>query len=312
MFENDLETFGTGKTLLIDGDILLYRPCTIHDADHDSDRRQIARKVQNNIQTMLNDAGCDDYIFYVTTKFNYRDHLVDDYKANRDDKPRPVNLAWAKRWAIEKLNCEYVKYLEADDLLGIEMTRNPKTSVLWSIDKDLRQIPGLHLDDETRKVIEIDYIGKLELRGKKIYFTGMAGLFFQMLTGDTTDWIVGCGKRVPKFYKSGKKEGQSYVAREGVGPKAAYHLLAKAAMESPSNQGHAMLWAVHLEYKKLHGENWKKEMETQANLLFMVREQYGDIIKRWTCDKRDEYFDIVKGVILDDYTPPAVEVEPDS
>ena len=46
-------------------------------------------------------AGCDTYIMFVTTNFNFRDDLVDDYKANRADVEKPVNLAWAKQWSVE-------------------------------------------------------------------------------------------------------------------------------------------------------------------------------------------------------------------
>ena len=150
-------------------------------------------------------AGCNKYIMFVTTKFNFRDQLVDDYKANRKDVERPVNLAWAKKWSTENLNTLNHKGLEADDLLGIYMDDD---TVLWSLDKDLRQIPGQHLDDDTMKVKEVTYEGELEDRGKKVYFTGMVGFYYQCLVGDSTDNIVGCGKRVPATYKSGAKAGQ--------------------------------------------------------------------------------------------------------
>jgi 5'-3' exonuclease len=223
---------------------------------------------------------------FVTTKFNFRDQLVDDYKANRKDVERPVNLAWAKKWSTENLNTHYHKGLEADDLLGIYMDDD---TVLWSLDKDLLQISGKHLDDDTMKVKEVTYEGELEDRGKKVYFTGMVGFYYQCLVGDSTDNIVGCGKRVPATYKSGAKAGQNYIKRQGIGSKAALKLLQNA--EDP-------LSVVINCYKELHGEDWQEQLETQANLLWMVREHDYNHIKRWTYDGRDEWFDLVEGVIL--------------
>ncbi len=298
LFEND-DIFKSGKTLLIDGDIAIYRPCCIHNEDHNSDRAAIARKVEKAVNLMVQQAGCDDYMFLLTTSVNFRDHLVDDYKDNRSDVERPVNLRWAKRWALTHLNAHVHVGLEADDLLGIYSTED---TVIWSLDKDLRQIPGKHLDDETRKVVTVTPTGTLIDRGSKIYFDGNVGFLYQLLIGDGADYIVGCGKRVTKIRKSGKYKGNEYIARSGVGPKTALKILTLAAMKVGDTDKNC-LDAVIEEYKKLHGKDWQQHLETQANLLFMIREQHGDVIKRWTYDERDEYFDIKKGVILNDFDP---------
>ena len=290
MFEND-EVFSNGFHLLVDADTPIYSTCCVHNEDTDSDRIMIQRKLRSFFTTLLVDSECSEFTLYLTTKTNFRDDLVDDYKFNRDPADRPVNLAWAKRWCVKEFNCRYRAKLEADDLLGIDQTN---TTVIWSKDKDLRQVPGMHLDDDTRQLKVVTDVGVIKDMGKKLYFDGTIGFYLQCLTGDSTDYIVGCGKRVKKKYKTGKKAGQEYTAREGVGPKAAMLILAKAGDLAKAKK------AVIEEYKKLHGKNWQTELETQANLLWMVREMDGDIIKRWTYDDRDEYFNLSKGVIIND------------
>jgi 5'-3' exonuclease len=295
-FEND-SVFHTGKTLLVDADILVYRPCCVFNEDTEHDREMIAKTFENQLDKMIVEAGCDHYQLMLTTKVNFRDFLVDDYKANRDEVERPVNLAWAKRYAMQELGGVVEVGLEADDLLGIYADEN---TVIWSLDKDLRQIPGKHLDDETRKVITVTPEGTIKDLGKKVYFDGEIGMYYQLLVGDGADNIIGCGMRVQKVYKSGAKEGQSYVARKGIGPKAAMKILATAAKGS-DNALLAAKNAVIKEYKKLHGDNWKDAIETQANLLWMVREQEGDVIKQWTVDGRDQYFNFKTGEIVDGF-----------
>ena len=299
------------KTLIIDGDIIIYQPCCIFNEDDDADRRQIIKYVNKKIEKLMMLADCDKYIMFVTTKFNFRDDLVDDYKANRDEIDRPINLAWAKRWCAENLNNHYHKKLEADDLLGIHMKDD---TVLWSLDKDLRQIPGSHLDDATGKVVQVTEEGVLRedvitskttgKTKKKVYFDGTVGFYFQLLIGDSTDHIVGCGKRVPSTFKTGARAGETTIRRKGVGSSAAIKLLSQAAIYKGSRTAlEACLDAVVGEYKKVFGDDWKENLETQANLLYMVREQYGEVIKRWTYNGRDEYFDLVKGVIIHDFSP---------
>ena len=294
MFDNDLDTFGTGKTLNIDGDIVVFKHCCIFNDDSDHDRTMIGRTITKYINKMVIDAGCDDYQIFLTTKTNFRDKLVPDYKANRSDAERPVNLAWAKRWAVDNLNSNYCDQLEADDLLGIYMT---DSTVLWSIDKDLRQIPGKHLDEATRKVVTITEQGILKDLGKKAYFDGWAGFYYQMLVGDSTDYILGCALRVPA------PKTKSGVKRVGVGHKAACAIINKAVFHNPDNAVDAMKQAVAQEYYKVHkGKDWVSKMETQANLLWMVREKTGELIRRWTYDDRMEYFNLRTGLVVRDET----------
>lgn len=293
------------KTLLVDGDIIVYQPCCIFNTDTDEDKRQIARHISNKLDKLMEDAGCDRYMFFVTTNFNFRDQLVDDYKANRTETERPVNLAWAKRYVVNKLQSYFKKGLEADDLLGIYTGDN---TVIWSTDKDLRQIPGEHLDEETREVFTITEAGRLEEKHwvteagnkrNKIYFEGLIGLYFQMLTGDSTDNIIGCAKREPVVAKSGANKGVASIKRVGVGPKAAFSCIIKSIMANPMQAEAQALKAVIEQYKKRFGDEWQYNLETQANLLFMVREMpFDNVIKRWTYDGRDEYFDLDKGVIV--------------
>lgn len=313
---SDLGLIGVAsKTLLIDGDIVIYQPCCIFNEDDDQSRRMIAKNISTKVDRMMADAGCDRYMFFVTTKANFRDQLVDDYKANRDDSDRPVNLAWAKHWAVKNLTAFWHKGLEADDLLGIHSKKN---TVIWSLDKDLRQIAGEHLDyqpdpknpkKDIAKVITVTNDGILWLKKwvtesgnkrQKVVFNGTIGLYFQMLIGDSTDYILGCAERKSVIPKSGPNKGiPSAIKRVGVGEMAAYKLLYSAIMYKGSKTMlEAGLDCVKAEYFKIWGKDWQEHLETQANLLFMVRQQRGEIFRRWTVDNRKEYFHLTEGRIL--------------
>lgn len=308
--EIDVDNLNGDRVLGIDGDIILYKPCCVLNDDSDMDRAKIAEIVMNQIEQMLIDAQCDKYYFFVTTSTNFRDHIVDDYKANRKDVERPVNLKWAKQWAVANLNAVWKAGMEADDLLGIFAEKH-EHSVIWSLDKDLRQIPGEHLDDETRQVITVSALGKLQDKGKKTYFDGPCGFYYQLLVGDSADHIVGCGQRTKKVYKSGAKEGQEYIARTGIGPKKALGIVRDAVISVLNESDSVKLRAVHEavadQYKILWGNNgpWLKHLEDNANLLFMVREMHEDavktgVIKQWTYDNRDQYLNVKTGVVFND------------
>jgi len=289
------------KTLLIDGDIVIYQPCCTYNGDSDHDRGLIIKAIHRKIEQLMRAADCDEYIMFVTGKLNFRNWITDDYKANRKEIERPINLVWAKRWAVNTLNNHHDPYMEADDLLGIHQTED---TVIWSLDKDLRQIPGQHLDDKTQTVVTINPNGKLRhdkwvtKEGKKkskVYFDGLIGLYYQMLIGDPTDNILGCGIREEQVYKTGAKAGQTYMKRKGVGSMAALKMLVA------SKDIDTALKTVCKEYLKIHGDSWQDKLEEQANLLFMTREKEGCMIKRWTVDGRDQWMNKDTGEIHDNW-----------
>jgi len=275
-------------TLLIDGDLIVYSGCCIFNADDsDTQKRLITKHIKKKVSDYCEAAGATSYIMFVTPKVNFRDFIVDDYKANRIGVERPVNLAWAKRWAVDNLNTHFEMGMEADDLLAMHQTND---TIIWSEDKDLRQVPGKHLDHNSQKVIEITPYGVLEDRGKKVYFTGAIGFLYQLLVGDGADYIVGCGHRATAVWKTGAKAGQEYIRRKGVGHKQACKALIGLELDAAQ--------AVVEDFYELEfGDEWRERMEEQANLLFMVRYKQGDWIKRWTLDARDEYMNCLTGEI---------------
>ena len=77
--------------------------------------------------------------------------------------------------------------LEADDVIGIYMTRpNNTTKIAVSTDKDMKTIPGVHWNPDKQELVEIsereaDY-----------------NFYLQVLTGDSTDNYQGCPGVGPK------------------------------------------------------------------------------------------------------------------
>jgi len=84
---------------------------------------------------------------------------------------------------------------EADDGIAQEMLRD-KHAVLWSQDKDLRMVGGMHLDDRKGKVVEStwDY-GSCGLdestSAPKVIGYGESFFWHQMLMGDAVDGVKG-------------------------------------------------------------------------------------------------------------------------
>ena len=126
---------------------------------------------------------------------NYRKDVAPYYKANRAKIRRPMLLNYAKEYITAEHNGFSWDNIEADDVLGI-MCTEPHGNVIWSEDKDLMTVPGLHLVDG--KIIEVT-----EEEGDKAFF-------IQTLTGDMTDNYAGCPK-VGKITAERHLEKQGYT-----------------------------------------------------------------------------------------------------
>jgi DNA polymerase-1 len=114
----------------------------------------------------------------------FRHDLLPTYKGNRKDAP-PLVLRDLKEWSKGEWDSRTKEGLEADDVLGIFAT-HPKLikgdKIIVSHDKDMQQIPGLHLSAA--------YPDEGVHRVGKVYAHRF--LWEQVLTGDSTDNYTGC------------------------------------------------------------------------------------------------------------------------
>jgi DNA polymerase-1 len=177
------------NTLLVDGDIVAFQAAVSleHPTKYDEDtwilwasESDTKAKFDDMMQTLTEKSGAADVIVAFTDKVNFRKELCDTYKANRAKTRKPMLLSLLKDYCTTRYRSLVYPRLEADDVLGICGTYEPlfKEPIIWSIDKDLMQIPGLHLVDD--EIVEVT--------------PEQADYFFlkQVLTGDQADNYAGC------------------------------------------------------------------------------------------------------------------------
>jgi len=182
------------STLLIDADILCFQSCAAveHEVIHEDDGTCILMSTLEDALSVFYDTladleeqvGFSGYnVFCFSDKTNFRKEVWAGYKAHRKDTRKPLAYKWLVDYVKEKYDTRTMDTLEADDVLGILATRDPN-SVIWSPDKDLKQIPGKHLVDD-----EVVTITREE---------GDAFHMYQTLVGDTSDGYKGCPGIGPK------------------------------------------------------------------------------------------------------------------
>lgn len=122
------------------------------------------------------------YVFCFSDEDNFRKSYNPDYKSNRRSNRKPC----CYKGLVDKIKETYishtVKYLEADDVVGIYCTSPvyKDICVAVSMDKDFKTIPGYFYDfgnDVLHSITEKD--------SKK-------WLCYQTLVGDVTDGYKGC------------------------------------------------------------------------------------------------------------------------
>jgi 5'-3' exonuclease len=186
------------KVALIDADSIPYRASHITTTLFEA-----FLVVHNSIQDILRDTKCSHFVLFHTTKGNFRDKVVDNYKANRAANTKtPFYYEVRDMMQILYNSTAYGNY-EADDLVTMAHRKlGVYKSVLVSPDKDLLQVyPGV-IFNPTKRVLIVNKepIGSLTetikhseagLKKTKITGQGTKFLFFQMLIGDTTDNIKG-------------------------------------------------------------------------------------------------------------------------
>jgi len=164
---------------LIDGDIVAYRTAA---ASEETDREICLLRLDRMVQEILHTTEADTYEIYISGDDNFRYKVFPDYKANRKDVIRPKWLQDCRQYLVTEWNAKFAHGCEADDLLGINQDKSEKqpfTTVICTIDKDLLQVPGWHYNFVKNEWYEVDYFG------------GLKRFYEQLLKGDRSDGIPG-------------------------------------------------------------------------------------------------------------------------
>jgi 5'-3' exonuclease len=190
----------TERTILIDGDILVYQSAQQNEKEICWDEAEGLWSIHAELHpaiVMLNDQifglqeklGADHVVLALTDPVNWRKDVLPTYKSNRADKRKPM-LIPALRAYLESEEFTGAKVyrrptLEGDDILGILMTHSHLVKgekICVSLDKDMKTLPGFHYNQ--RK----DHDGIFEVTPAEADEWHM----IQALAGDTTDGYAGC------------------------------------------------------------------------------------------------------------------------
>ena len=166
---------------LIDADYLAYR---IGFAINESEPVEFALStVKHSVHNIWDAFGVKGELF-LTGKGNYREHVasIQEYKGNRIQE-KPFYYQDIRDYLVNVHKAQVVTGMEADDIIGIrQYAKTDRSTCIVGQDKDLRCIPGHHYDPVKE---EYFYITLAEAN----YF-----FWFQVLTGDRVDNILGCAK----------------------------------------------------------------------------------------------------------------------
>lgn len=250
---------------LIDCDIIRYQVGSV-EMDHPfipnaripAEPSEIQRIVKEMIERVIEATGADDYECVLSGTGNFRTEVAKQapYKGNRDPNTgRPYHYDTVGDYIKNTFKTVVIDGSEADDYLGITQRNSNGNTIICSRDKDLHTVSGWHYRWAC---------GERQPERKNYWMTEFESrefFFHQMLTGDNTDNILGCGIR--KEVKWGNK---MMPRRQGVGDKAATKILQYC------DSVQEMYDAVKLQYEKVFGESHEEVMLENARLLYIGQE----------------------------------------
>ena len=245
-----------GRRVHIDADMLAYQCGGNEDTDVATSRRIL----KNKIDLFKDASGAEGVLLHLTASGSTKgDRAVvaytKPYQGQRKGH-RPKNWQYLRDYMADGVAGPVKQWYdrEADDGFGF-ISANCPLDVIATRDKDMRMLPGLHLNWDTYELVHVpadvfatEACGKLY--GHKWFWT-------QMLGGDAADNIPGLPKH-PDFPR-------------GVGEVAAGKLLAFADDDASAAQ------AVEQAYKAHWGDEWADRYAEQASLLWIRRTQQAPV-----------------------------------
>jgi len=249
-------------TLLIDADVLAFEASVVAEESIQwkeelwtvhADMALAKARVINRIEEFKDTLRCKDYILCLSDRANFRRKLYPDYKANRSKSRLPIILRQVKQWIIDELGGLLWDNLEADDVISILATSMEEETIIVSIDKDFKSVPGIFFD-----------YNKGEYHQPSLEEADNFHLI-QTLTGDSTDGFSG----VPKV---GAVTAKRLLDKEGY----TWETVAKCYKDAGLTEQDALMnaWMARL----LRSENYNIETKTIEKLWTPKNYQTKDIL----------------------------------
>ena len=183
-------------TALVDADILAYQAAAASEQpiQWDDDlwtlhafKSEGERRFDEMLENITKAVEADKVILALSDSENWRKAVLPTYKSNRAATRKPLLLKHLKDRALDKYETFLRPTLEGDDCLGILSTmKKTGDSIICSLDKDFKTIPGRHYNFGRKEFFEVT-------PQQADYWHMM-----QTLTGDTTDGYTGCPSIGPK------------------------------------------------------------------------------------------------------------------
>ncbi len=298
----------TGRRVQIDADFLAYQ-VTAESADHIGEKS--FSDMQHNCTVTIDHltalAGAEFYTLFLTPSDSnkgqrFQSAALKEYQANRKGKEKPRYLNAMRDWMGAKLGATMCRDCEADDGMSMAQYKaikegNENLSIIASRDKDLRMVPGLHLNWESGAIEGTsadEPFGYIYIDDTKSTKTvkGYGWKFFwcQMLMGDTADNITGLPLVHPEVMNKVKPTAASNKNPEKRKPGKCGPVLSYEILNSVDNNKDAALlvanlykvcpeWSVH--WKTGEPVDHKEAFLSEATLLWMRRDSIDtlDVVK---------------------------------
>lgn len=194
---------------LIDGDLVAFRCAST--AEHEDEYIAHAR-ARDFVSKLVDETSVESYELWFSGKDNFRYDVFPEYKANRIGAYRPKWEASTKRFLADEMGARWFDGAEADDILAIRQTELKDESIIISIDKDMRQVPGWHYSWELKRKEVVSRVAE------RVYVTPEEGLrhfYTQLIIGDNADGIPGCpgkGKKAATILENLHSEQEMFEA----------------------------------------------------------------------------------------------------
>jgi len=178
-----------GTTLLIDGDLYLYRACAAAEEEinwgEDIWSLSTDLKVAKKIFQATLDACCEHletghFIVCLSDRDNFRKDVDSQYKGGRKKVRKPIGYSEMIKWIKNTYIWFSEPLLEADDVMGIMASAPDSNTIMVSDDKDMKSIPGRLYRPMSGELLTITR--------QQADFNFLT----QALMGDVTDGYAGC------------------------------------------------------------------------------------------------------------------------